>query len=232
MKKFQCQLCGYVYDESAGDPGSGIAAGTKWEDIPNDWVCPICGAPKDAFDMLELKTVAPAAAVEKNAEREASSTAKAGAEEDLRQLTSGELSALCSSLAKSCEKQYLTEEMSLFYQLADYFQAKRTPEKEAQLAAIGTVLNEDLNKHYPFAVETSKNIQDRGALRVLGWSEKVSNILLSLLDRYKTQGDSLLERTQIFVCDICGFVFVGESAPDICPICKVPKLKIHPVARG
>jgi rubredoxin len=53
MKKFECTACGYIYDEELGDPDSGIAPGTKWEDIPEDWVCPICGVGKDAFEELE-----------------------------------------------------------------------------------------------------------------------------------------------------------------------------------
>lgn len=44
MKKYECVLCGYVYDEAAGDPDNGIAPGTKWEDVPADWVCPLCSA--------------------------------------------------------------------------------------------------------------------------------------------------------------------------------------------
>ena len=50
MKKFVCQVCGYVYDEAKGDPDGGIDAGTKWEDVPSDWVCPVCGAAKDMFE--------------------------------------------------------------------------------------------------------------------------------------------------------------------------------------
>ncbi len=47
--KFVCNLCGYIYDEAAGDPDSGIEPGTKWEDIPEDWACPLCGAGKEEF---------------------------------------------------------------------------------------------------------------------------------------------------------------------------------------
>ena len=46
--KYEC-VCGYVYDEAAGDPENGIAPGTKWADLPDDFVCPTCGAGKDAF---------------------------------------------------------------------------------------------------------------------------------------------------------------------------------------
>jgi len=49
MDKYECTVCGYVYDPAKGDPDGGIAPGTKWEDIPDDWVCPLCGAGKDSF---------------------------------------------------------------------------------------------------------------------------------------------------------------------------------------
>ncbi len=48
MKKYVC-VCGYEYDEEAGDPDNGIEPGTKFEDLPEDWVCPICGLGKDSF---------------------------------------------------------------------------------------------------------------------------------------------------------------------------------------
>ena len=47
--KYVCDVCGYVYDETVGDPDNGIAAGTKWEDLPEDFVCPLCGVGKDQF---------------------------------------------------------------------------------------------------------------------------------------------------------------------------------------
>ena len=49
MKKYVCDVCGYVYDPAAGDPDSGIAPGTAFEDLPADWVCPLCGVGKDQF---------------------------------------------------------------------------------------------------------------------------------------------------------------------------------------
>lgn len=50
MKKYVCKVCGYVYDPSKGDPDSGIEPGTNFEDLPDDWVCPVCGAGKDQFE--------------------------------------------------------------------------------------------------------------------------------------------------------------------------------------
>lgn len=49
-----CLICGYVYDEAAGSPEEGIPAGTRWRDIPMNWVCPECGARKDEFEMVEI----------------------------------------------------------------------------------------------------------------------------------------------------------------------------------
>ena len=47
--KYVCDVCGYEYDETVGDPDNGIAPGTKWEDLPEDFVCPLCGVGKAAF---------------------------------------------------------------------------------------------------------------------------------------------------------------------------------------
>ena len=53
-KKYMCVICGWIYDEEKGAPEDGIAAGTKWEDIPMNWQCPDCGAIKDDFEMFEV----------------------------------------------------------------------------------------------------------------------------------------------------------------------------------
>ncbi|MBI5201057.1 MAG: rubredoxin [Elusimicrobia bacterium] len=56
-----CMVCGYKYDEAKGDPTQGIAPGTRWEDVPDSWVCPECGEDKKAFeeDMVEVTGAAP-----------------------------------------------------------------------------------------------------------------------------------------------------------------------------
>jgi rubredoxin len=54
MKKYMCLICGYIYDEAIGAPDEGIAAGTRWEDVPPNWTCPECGARKEDFEMIEL----------------------------------------------------------------------------------------------------------------------------------------------------------------------------------
>jgi rubredoxin len=54
FKTWQCILCGFIYEEEIGIPEEGIPAGTRWEDVPEDWVCPECSAPKADFEMIEI----------------------------------------------------------------------------------------------------------------------------------------------------------------------------------
>ena len=53
MKKYRCKVCGWSYDEAKGDPDNGIAPGTRFEDLPAEFICPLCGAPKEEFEVVE-----------------------------------------------------------------------------------------------------------------------------------------------------------------------------------
>ena len=53
MAKWECRVCGYIYDPERGDPDNGVKPGTTFENLPEDWVCPACGASKDLFDKLD-----------------------------------------------------------------------------------------------------------------------------------------------------------------------------------
>ena len=52
MDKWECMVCGYIYDPAEGDPDNGMPPGTAWEALPDDWVCPDCGAEKDMFEKM------------------------------------------------------------------------------------------------------------------------------------------------------------------------------------
>ncbi len=58
MKKWQCVVCGFIYDEAVGIPEDGIIAGTRLEDIPDDWACPDCGVAKADFEMVQIGVAA------------------------------------------------------------------------------------------------------------------------------------------------------------------------------
>ena len=206
MKKYICPICGYVYDEAK--------EGIKFDDLPDDWKCPLCGAPKNLFKAEAIEVV-----VSEDTE-----------EEELREMSFGEISALCSSLARGCEKQYLDEEAKIFTKLSNYYKNKAKIES-ANFEELITKINKDLENNYQKARNVATEKKDRGALRVITWGEKVTMILKSLLEQYKNDHD-FTKNTKVYVCDICGFIYVGDKKPEICPVCKVPSFKLLEVERG
>ncbi|MEG1849067.1 MAG: rubredoxin [Oscillospiraceae bacterium] len=217
MRKYVCSVCGYVYDEAKGLPEAGIAPGTRWEALAADWVCPLCGATK-----AEFKEIGAPEAVIKPA-------AVPDAAEELQELSPLETSALCSNLARGCEKQYKAPEAALFTELAAYFKSSAPSAEQPKTGALLALIEQDLNAGFPAANAVSSDAKDRGALRSLVWSEKVTRILKSLLTRYEKEGDAMLENTGVYVCTICGFVYVGDRAPELCPVCKVPSWKFEKI---
>lgn len=150
---------------------------------------------------------------------------------DVRQMTWTELEALCTNLEKACSKQLRVEEAAAFAKLASFYGAKKEVKDNASIADLVALINADLSEGYARANKEAAAANDRGAKRALLWGEKSSKLLKSLLARYEKQGAALTENTGVFVCEICGFVYVGEAPPEICPICKVPSFKIHPVRK-
>lgn len=220
MKQYVCSICGFIYDEAAGIPSAGIAPGTTWEALPENWVCPLCGAAKSNFKVKqEAAQAASPAPVQTNSAA------------DLKELSVGALSALCSNLARGCEKQYLKEESALFTELSDYFKSKTPAQESAAPETLLKLVQQNLETEFVAANAAAGAKPDRGALRALVWSEKVTRILNSLLERYQKDGDAMMENTNVYVCETCGFVYIGDAPPAICPICKVPSWKIAPVER-
>lgn len=219
MKKYICTVCGFIYDEAVGIPSAGIPAGTKWDDLPKDWICPLCGASKSEFK--EKTDFVPAPVSKKPVIKN----------DSMKELSVGEVSALCSNLAKGCEKQYLGEEAALFTELANYFRDRTAEEDKSSTSEILSLIENDLNDGFVSANAVAGEIKDRGALRALVWSEKVTRILKSLLTRYEKDGDAFIINTNVYVCETCGFVYVGENPPDICPVCKVPNWKFTKIER-
>lgn len=218
MAQYVCTVCGYVYDEEK--------EGVGFDSLPDSWKCPLCGADKRQFEKKseEKKSVTtPAESVRPRAET---------AVESYKSFGNGEMNILATNLAKGCEKQYLAEEAALFGEIADYYKNHSEPAKEAAADEISELLNNDLTKLYPSAYIEAEKDGDRGALRAVTWSDKVSKIVNMLLERYKNEGAAFLKNNRIFVCEICGFIYIGDKAPDVCPVCKVPKLKIHEVGRA
>ncbi len=208
--KYVCQICGYIYDEDK--------EAVPFEQLPDDWKCPLCGAMKSDF-----KAEAPA--VEKAYVPTHTETA------DLKKLSAGQLAAVCSNLARGCEKQYKAEESKLFNELANYFTAITPAVNDATVEKVAKLLQEDI-EDYPHIRDVADNGKDRGAARVCVWGEKVTRMLSSLVNRYLEEGEQMLADTDIWVCTVCGFVYIGQEPPELCPVCKVPPYKFEKIERG
>ncbi len=221
MNKYVCLVCGYIYDEAKGIPEAGISPGTSWDDLPVDWVCPLCGETKAEFE-------------EQNTAGSPAKKAKTVIEPptDMKEMSAMEVSALCFNLALACEKQYKKEESALFTELADYFKSAAAPAQDPNWDKLSQLINKDLNEGFPSAKATATDAKDRGALRALVWSEKVTRILNSIISRYQKEGDAMVENTGVYVCTICGFVSIGDTPPELCPVCKVANWKFEKVEGG
>lgn len=204
--RYVCSICGYVYDEAESGP---------WHDLPENWKCPLCGAPKSEF------------AAEGAAKPMNEVTEFPGWGAEIKNLSAVENAALCSNLARGCEKQYQAEQAAAFRELADWFTEREGKVTDPSFSQLLELVDADLAGSYPAADAVSRENGDRGALRSLTWSEKVTRILRSLLTRYADEGEAMLENTGVYVCTICGFVYVGNELPEVCPVCKVPNRKFE-----
>jgi len=211
--KYVCSICGYVYDDEQQK--------VPFLQLPDDWKCPLCGAAKSDF-VPQKEESAPQVhepVKEESVPQEHS---------DMQKLSTGQMSALCSNLARGCEKQYKTQESALFTQLADYFKAVTPAVDDATVQSVAQRLKDEID-YYPQMMATAKSAGDRGAQRVCVWGEKVTRMLSSLVNRYLKEGEQMLADTDIWVCTVCGFVYVGKKAPELCPVCKVPSWKFEKI---
>lgn len=202
--KYICSVCGYIYDEDSQN--------VSFSDLADEWVCVLCGAPKALFNAKEEKEKIEVKAID----------------EDLTELNIGQLAALCSNLARGCRKQYKEEEALLFDKLAEYFTASVGPINDVTVEKLAMKLSEDIDL-YPSVRASVDSQKDRGAARVCVWGDKVTRILNSLVERYLKEGEKMLEGKNVYVCSVCGFVYIGDKAPDLCPVCKVPAWKFDKV---
>ena len=206
--KYICQICGYVYDDAKEK--------VPFAELPDTWKCPLCGASKSDFKQEGIQGESPKSAPVK------------AVEGDLNELSAGQLAALCSNLARGCEKQYRSEEAGLFRKLADYFTAVTPAVNDASVEKLAAALKSDIDQ-YGNVRTAADAASDRGAARICVWGEKVTRMLSSLVDRYLKEGEAMLEGTSIWVCSTCGFVYIGDEAPELCPVCKVPAWKFEKI---
>jgi rubrerythrin len=154
-----------------------------------------------------------------------------------------------SNLAKACEKQFRTREAELLWKLSGYFdgavptvgevlssgRADRAgpsldARKPASFQGLAAALAADETEHFDSIKTEATAAKDRGALRMTVWGSKVNAIQQSVVERYAKQGDALLQDKSVFVCEACGFIFIGQEAPEICPVCKAPRSRFSKIS--
>ena len=122
MTKWTCKICGYIYDEAK--------EGVPFQDLPDSWVCPLCGADKASFSPAQ-------------GEKPKAPTAPVTITGDMKELSAGELSAVCSNLARGCEKQYKDREAQLYRELADFFAAAAPAAPDTDLEGLIRLVRQD-----------------------------------------------------------------------------------------
>ena len=149
----------------------------KFGDLPEDWKCPLCGAPKSLFEeVIEEQKIQESEDKEDKNEIEEDN-------EDLRELSNYEISLICSNLARGCEKQYLEDEEKLFRELAKHYEEKEQS-KAGTLNKVKDKITEDISK-LSNAMNVADKYHDRGAKRVITWATKTSNIMKYIYVRSK-----------------------------------------------
>lgn len=205
--QYKCTICGYIYDDANEK--------VPFAELPDTWKCPLCGAPKSAFEPIGAAEIKPATKPEFKID------------EDMQKLSAGQLAALFTNLARGCEKQYKPEEATMFRVIADYYAAAMPDVNNASLEALGALLREDISNNYPLSKSTAEEMGDRGAKRICVWGDKVTRMMSGLVERYKAEGEAMLNGLEVWVCTVCGFIYIGEKAPELCPVCKVPAWKFE-----
>ena len=130
------------------------------------------------------------------------------------------LAAVFSNLAKASEKQQFFEAAGLYDQLAAVYSEDAA--EEGTLEELREALVLDITTGYPAIEAAGTEVADRGVLRAARWGEKVTTSQRALIDRYLSKGEELLEGGKLFVCEACGFIFLGQDPPPVCPACKAP----------
>ncbi len=212
--KYVCQICGYEYDDDK--------EAVPFDQLPDDWRCPLCRAPKSEFKPKEDKSEKPAAS------RLVGNTINA--DHEMTKLSLGQLAALCGNFARAEEKQYNTRASTLFARLERYFASVVPEVPDSDVEKLAAMLRKDIDLYPELRAVADRN-SDRGAARAIVWGEKVTRMLSSLVDRYLSEGEALLAETEVWVCTACGFIYIGQEPPAQCPVCKVPDWKFEKIDR-
>lgn len=204
--KYTCTICGYIYDNDQEK--------IPFNELQGDYICPICGAPHSAFEE-----------VKQNENKDISGNDQKTLDEslihqetDLTELSNIELKNIFLSLKRAAQVSYLTELENLFSELANYY-TSQTNFGDFDLSLLKEKIEDEKNLLQEASILAEK-LEDNGAERALLWTTKVTSLVKSIINNIDNYQES-----KVYVCTICGFIYIGNELPLICPVCKVTNKK-------
>ena len=212
--RYVCSVCGYVYDEAREK--------TAFSDLPDSWKCPVCKAAKAAF--------VPEAPKEGLSLRQSpccSGMNTVSEEEHFTKLSVGQLAALCSNLARGCEKQYRGKKRLCSPAWRSTLPRVRRRIRRPPWKPFLPLWQRTSKKAIPLSVQPPTPLRQGTKRSVYG--RKGHKDAAFLLSQYESEGEAFLRDTPVWVCSVCGFVYVGGEPPEICPVCKVPSWKFDQI---
>ena len=212
--RYICSICGYVYDEEKeGVPFSGL---------PDTWVCPLCRAAKSLFaperqPETASAPVTPALSRETNVPDEAP------------ELLSPWSSPPCAPTWPEAARSSTRRRKRPYFRRLPTISRRRLPPPRMTAAAWQACSRMIWTGGIRLSTAPPESWATAAPRESASGGEKVTMILNSLAQRYRAEGPSFLKYTQIWVCSVCGFVFVGNEPPELCPVCKVPAWKFDKI---
>lgn len=227
MEKFRCSTCGYIYDPTQGDPAHGIAPGTPFDQLPKDWMCPVCMQDKSVFEALE-----------NDGPESRNIYAGTQTEKNLLAAFAGESQARnkYTFFASTARKEGYEQIAALFLKTADN-------EKEhakmwfKELDGIGTTAQNleeaAAGENYEWTdmyAGFAKTADEEGFPELAKKFRMVAEIEKHHEARYKALLSNVIDHqvfekcsVKIWECRNCGHIVVGMEAPEVCPVCNHPQ---------
>jgi len=203
MKKHQCSVCGYVYDEVKGDASCGIPPGTNLDALPPEWTCPECGAVIDEFREMVESPIVFVSPTQLHAQDDAAPAIHVFPEhtDTMRKRSTPEFAAVCSNIEKNCRKMNCLPETKYLLLLAGYFLWLRRCPKNVPVCFLKNafLLEQDLSSGYPVANNIVRTSASHAALPTLSWRKKTSGMQKSLLAHFVKDGSAMLGKTTFIV---------------------------------
>ncbi|MBI9104016.1 MAG: rubrerythrin family protein [Spirochaetales bacterium] len=144
-----------------------------------------------------------------------------------RNLSGNARAVIFSNLAKASEKQMDSPKAVEFSRLSEESWCKST--SDDGLEVLMKRMEESLAGDYPGIQKDAEALGDRGVQRALKWGQKVTMLQKTLIGRFLSGGESIMDNKDLYICEACGFIFLGAEVPAQCPVCKAPETRFSKI---